>query len=65
MNHKRKRAKNARAGCLLCKPHKANGAAKKACNQTMQEKRALVSEAEQRRGHWLQDFEGNVWVEIP
>ena len=26
MNHKRKRPKNARAGCLLCKPHKANGA---------------------------------------
>lgn len=26
MNHKRKRPKNARAGCLMCKPHKANGA---------------------------------------
>jgi hypothetical protein len=26
MNFKRKRPKNARAGCLLCKPHKANGA---------------------------------------
>jgi len=25
MNHKRGRAKNRRAGCLLCKPHKANG----------------------------------------
>lgn len=25
MNHKRGRAKNARAGCLLCHPHKANG----------------------------------------
>ncbi len=25
MNHKRKRPKNARAGCLMCKPHKANG----------------------------------------
>ena len=24
MNHKRKRPKNRRAGCLLCKPHKAN-----------------------------------------
>lgn len=24
-NHKRKRPKNRRAGCLLCKPHKANG----------------------------------------
>ena len=26
MNHKRGRPKNARAGCLMCKPHKANGA---------------------------------------
>ena len=26
MHHKRKRPKNSRAGCLMCKPHKANGA---------------------------------------
>ena len=25
MNHKRGRPKNRRAGCLFCKPHKANG----------------------------------------
>lgn len=25
MNHKRKRPKNSRAGCLLCKPNKMNG----------------------------------------
>ena len=25
MNFKRGRAKNARSGCLLCKPHKMNG----------------------------------------
>lgn len=25
MHHKRKRPKRARAGCLLCKPHKAHG----------------------------------------
>lgn len=25
MNHKRKRPKNRRAGCLYCKPHKGNG----------------------------------------
>lgn len=25
MNHKRRRPKNRRAGCLLCKPWKANG----------------------------------------
>lgn len=26
MHFKRRRPKNRRAGCLLCKPHKANGA---------------------------------------
>lgn len=26
MNHKRGRPKNARSGCLMCKPQKANGA---------------------------------------
>jgi len=25
MHHRKHRAKNARAGCLMCKPHKANG----------------------------------------
>jgi len=25
MKHKRKRPKDRRAGCLLCKPHKSNG----------------------------------------
>ena len=25
MHHKRKRPKNRRAGCLMCKPHKMNG----------------------------------------
>lgn len=28
MNHKRKRTKNRRAGCLMCKPNKMNGWAK-------------------------------------
>lgn len=28
MNHKRKRPKNARSGCKLCKPHKINGVVK-------------------------------------
>ena len=28
MHHKRKRAKNQRAGCLMCKPHKMNGISK-------------------------------------
>lgn len=35
MNHKRRRPKNARAGCLMCKPHKATWAGKNAW--TMQE----------------------------
>jgi hypothetical protein len=26
MNHKRGKPKNSRAGCLMCKPHKMNGA---------------------------------------
>jgi hypothetical protein len=25
MHHKKKKPKNARAGCLMCKPHKMNG----------------------------------------
>jgi len=28
-NHKRKRPKNRRAGCLLCKPWKANGVSRR------------------------------------
>ena len=28
MNHKRKRPKNKRAGCLMCKPNKMNGSNK-------------------------------------
>lgn len=28
-HHKRGKPKNARSGCLLCKPHKANGAKNK------------------------------------
>lgn len=49
MHHKRGRPKNARAGCLLCKPHKGNGFKGKHCDQTRQEKVARLSEKEQRR----------------
>jgi hypothetical protein len=28
MNHKRKRPKNTRSGCLMCKSHKMNGVVK-------------------------------------
>ncbi len=47
MNHKRKRPKNRRAGCLLCKPHKANGVDE----PRRQERRARINEKEQRREH--------------
>lgn len=47
-HHKRRKRKNARAGCLYCKPHKHQRA--KGCwnNQTRQEKLARISEKEQR-----------------
>ena len=37
MHHKRKRPKNRRAGCLLCKPHKANGADRRTVQEKKQE----------------------------
>lgn len=40
MNHKRRRPKNRRAGCLYCKPHKANGA-----SGLWGEKRSVAREA--------------------
>lgn len=48
MHHKRKRPKSRRAGCLLCKPHKANESKDKAESQTRQERRSRVAEKEQR-----------------
>ena len=45
VNHKRKRPKNRRAGCLMCKYWKANGAKGRTKNQTMQERRAREREA--------------------
>lgn len=48
-HHKRGRRKNARAGCLYCKAHKANGFKGTLNDQTWQERRARLSEAEQRR----------------
>ncbi len=35
MHHKRKRPKNRRAGCLMCKPHKANGSCPRHKDMTM------------------------------
>ena len=46
-NHKRRRPKNRRAGCLLCKPHKANGAKRRRRSLRKQILRALASWSEQ------------------
>lgn len=51
MNHKRGKPKNSRAGCLACKPHKANGAKGKLSNQIWQEIVSRLDEQEQ-----LEDF---------
>lgn len=53
-NHKRGRPKNRRAGCLLCKPHKANGIneARASAERTLQEK---VSDIETTHGLSLYD----------
>lgn len=57
-HHKRKRPKNRRAGCILCKPHKMNGVRKRGLvvhirgtrngGVALQEHRAALGEAEQR-----------------
>jgi hypothetical protein len=46
-HHKRRRPKSRRAGCLMCKSHKANGAKGSRNHQTLQERKARVSEREQ------------------
>ncbi len=46
-HHKRGRRKNVRAGCGLCKPHKRNGVKGSEAAQTVQERRARISEREQ------------------
>jgi len=48
-HHKRKKRKNARSGCLMCKGHKANGVKGTLGAQTKQEYLARISEKEQRR----------------
>lgn len=54
MNHKRKRPKSRRAGCLFCKPNKMNGAKPRMAGpgqgRCMQARRADRTEREQRRG---------------
>lgn len=48
-NFKRGRAKDRRAGCLWCKPHKSNGQKGTWNAQTYQEQKARISEREQRQ----------------
>jgi hypothetical protein len=45
---KRGKCKSARSGCLACKPHKANGMKGRLSEQTWQERRARLTEKEQR-----------------
>lgn len=47
MNHKRKRSKNQRAGCLMCKPQKVNGAKRRSGLQPRRQRRADVNFAQQ------------------
>lgn len=49
MNFKRKRPKNARAGCLMCKPHKANGACPRHLDMRFGNLRRLESTKDQMR----------------
>jgi hypothetical protein len=52
-NHKRGRPKNARAGCLLCKPHKANGADRRTTAEIRRDEADRVdARAELAPEHW-------------
>jgi hypothetical protein len=42
MNHKRRRPKNRRAGCLLCKPHKGNGQDRRTIAEKRQDQEKLL-----------------------
>ena len=53
MHHKRKRAKNQRAGCLMCKPWKVNGAKRRKENRRRQVRRADQAERWEMKNHAL------------
>ena len=64
MHHKRKRPKNARAGCLMCKPHKGNGMCARHRNMRFANFRRHFSGTDQLRceglaatGRWKQGWE--------
>lgn len=47
--HKRGKPKHGRAGCRLCKPHKSNKSKDREESQTLQERKARLSEREQTK----------------
>jgi hypothetical protein len=47
MNHKRRRPKSTRAGCLMCKPHKRQGS-KIAEREKMSARKRILSAEETR-----------------
>lgn len=49
MHFKRKRRKNARAGCLMCKPHKANGNCPRHFDMRMGNRRRFEAGSDQLR----------------
>ncbi len=64
MHHKRKRHKNARAGCIMCKPHKGNGMCPKHRNMQFGNYRRHFSGTDQLRcegisvsGRWRRRLE--------
>jgi len=43
MNFKRKKPKNSRSGCLMCKPHKMNGWGNRSCCSTSNGRKELIA----------------------
>lgn len=55
MNHKRRKRKSARAGCLMCKPYKHQAEKDRFDAQTEQEKKARLGTHEQLLEQGLED----------
>lgn len=55
MHFKRKRRKNARAGCLMCKPHKANGNCPRHVDMRMGNRRRFEAGTDQLRCEGVKD----------
>jgi len=61
-HHKRRKRKDIRAGCLMCKPHKSNCNKGSEAHQTWQERRARLTEREQRQDLYRSSDRGVVEV---